>query len=289
MKKTVALIVHVLVILLTSFSFVVSTYIAAAHSAGKTFDMNSNWYDMPTPIKYHWVDSGISMFLFLVLFYVSYWFFLPKYLLKKEYKSFFLRLLLIPVIYFCCFHGLQYYYETIRGLEFRAFQIHNWSTFLFNGFIYIFFATIVRVFVQWFQDAQDKLELEKQNFKSEISLLKNQLNPHFLFNTLNNIDSLIIEQSPNASPALNKLSEIMRYMVYDSEKEWVPLSDELTYIESYVELQKMRMVNANIIQYEVSGEVQNKHIAPMLFISFVENAFKHTSLKDKNNNRIHIK
>jgi two-component system, LytTR family, sensor kinase len=131
--------------------------------------------------------------------------------------------------------------------------------------------------------------LERQNFKSELSLLKNQLNPHFLFNTLNNIDSLINENSPNASLALNKLSEIMRYVVYDSEKELVPLQDEIDYIRNYIALQKLRMANEDIIKFSIKGDLSNKQIAPMLFIPFVENAFKHSSLKNKSENIIEIK
>jgi LytS/YehU family sensor histidine kinase len=155
---------------------------------------------------------------------------------------------------------------------------------LFIGLV----GTSFRLLVEWINDSFNKIELEKQNFKSELSLLKNQLNPHFLFNTLNNIDALINENSPNASLALNKLSEIMRYVVYDSDKDFVELQDEINYIQNYISLQKLRIPAEDIIQFRISGNVQDKKIAPMMFIPFIENAFKHSSLKNKSVNKIEI-
>ena len=96
------------------------------------------------------------------------------------------------------------------------------------------------------------------------------------------------ENVQKASMALNKLSEIMRYMIYDSEKETVSLKEELAYIESYISLQKLRIINDNKISFNITGDINNIQIAPMLFITFVENAFKHSSLK-KTDNSIVIK
>lgn len=177
----------------------------------------------------------------------------------------------------------------IFNIRFYVFQTQRWAGISVYAFLLGMLGTFFRLFIQWFNDSFEKIELEKQNFKSELALLKNQLNPHFLFNTLNNIDALINQQSPNASLALNKLSQIMRYVVYDSEKEWVSLSDEINYIQNYISLLKLRISNPNIIDFTVTGSINHQQIAPMLFIAFVENTFKHSSLKDKPNNKIEIK
>lgn len=172
--------------------------------------------------------------------------------------------------------------------DFKTIDTANYpSSFLF----YLFFAFIgglFSVFFKWIAQNKQRDNLEKQNLKSVLTLLKYQINPHFLFNTLNNVDSLIHEDVQKASTALNKLSEIMRYMIYDSEKETVSLKDELAYIESYISLQKLRILNENKISFNITGDISNIKIAPMLFISFVENAFKHSSLKTPDN-RIIIK
>ena len=123
-------------------------------------------------------------------------------------------------------------------------------------------------------------KLSKQNLQSELALLKYQINPHFLFNTLNNIDSLIRSNAEKASTTLVKLSEILRYMIYDTNFEKVPLSNEIKHIESFIDLQKMQFSNKELAIFTIIGNPDNILIAPMLFIPFIENAFKHCT--DKN-------
>ena len=161
--------------------------------------------------------------------------------------------------------------------------------YLISFLFYMFFAftgSLFRIFFKWIEQNRQKDNLEKQNLKSELALLKYQINPHFLFNTLNNVDALIHESGEKASLALNKLSEIMRYMIYDSEKEKVLLTDEIKYIKSYISLQKLRIADEDKISFDISGNIDNIQIAPMLFITFIENAFKHSSLKKTENNII---
>ena len=103
----------------------------------------------------------------------------------------------------------------------------------------------------------------------------NQLNPHFLFNTIPNIDVLIELDGPKASLYLNKLSAIMRFMLYETKVEKIPLSKELEYIEKYIELQKIRSINPGYVNFSVQGDPASWQISPMIFIPFIENAFKH--------------
>jgi LytS/YehU family sensor histidine kinase len=112
---------------------------------------------------------------------------------------------------------------------------------------------------------------------SELALLRSQVNPHFLFNTLNNIYSLVCKKSPDAPEAIMKLSSIMRYMLYDTNTDVVLLEKEIEYLGSFIELQKLRIRHTDFVELRIEGEVGNKTIAPMLLIPFVENAFKHGS------------
>ncbi|MEJ2596152.1 MAG: histidine kinase, partial [bacterium] len=107
------------------------------------------------------------------------------------------------------------------------------------------------------------------------ALLRTQLNPHFLFNTLNNIDSLILTNPNKASDAIIKLSDIMRFMLYDTSTDQVSLEKEINYLESYISLQQMRLKDPSFVRFNKEGSCMGKTIAPMLFIPFVENAFKH--------------
>lgn len=131
----------------------------------------------------------------------------------------------------------------------------------------------------WFHRMRKQKELEKQNLQSELKLLKNQLNPHFLFNTLNNIDSLIHSNPTRASEALVQMSEMMRYMIYETNAPEVNLTQELTYIENYLELQRLQYDNPDLVAYSVEGNPEGIHMAPMLFIPFIENTFKHCTDK----------
>ena len=140
-------------------------------------------------------------------------------------------------------------------------------------------ALVLKGFQKWYEELKLKEELMEKNHRMELALVKSQLDPHFLFNTINNIDVLISKNPTEASRYLNKLSDIMRFMLYETKSDEIPLSKELEYIEKYIQLQKIRTANNNYVNYTVSGNVKTKKVAPMIFIPFIENAFKHSSNK----------
>ena len=123
-------------------------------------------------------------------------------------------------------------------------------------------------------------EVNIRRIESENALLKSQLNPHFLYNTLNNIDALIWLNQENASNAVVKLSSLMRYMTYQGNLRYVPLHDEAVHLKEYIELQQLRLQHPEAVQLTI--DIRNEHllIAPMLLMPFIENIFKHTSSKD---------
>lgn len=138
-----------------------------------------------------------------------------------------------------------------------------------------------RAILEYFNEKDKQKELEKKNLQSELNLLRSQINPHFLFNTLNNIDALVRKNPEQASELLIKLSVQMRYMLYDSNTEKISLNSELEFIKDYISLQKLRIRNQNAVVLNLNGEFKDKDIAPMLFISFIENAFKHCGNKEQ--------
>lgn len=224
------------------------------------------------------LDSLLSIGSFFALTYFAYFIFLPQYLITGQPRRFVFRSLLLWAAFLSTYFGLQWMLIGPLGLNLKLFPAGPWEVVVFMSLFAIVLGSLFRILTQWFKDAYEKAELERQGLKSELALLKHQLNPHFLFNSLNNIDALIHTQSPKASTALNKLSEMMRYVVYDSEREMVPLEEEIAYIENYIDLQKLRLREPENIHFEVQGIVGGQSVAPMLFISFIENAFKHSSL-----------
>lgn len=158
-------------------------------------------------------------------------------------------------------------------------QITILGLFAFLALINGLLGTIIRGFITWYSEIRIKDMLEKKNLQTELSLLKARLDPHFLFNTLNNIDVLIEEDAKAASLYLQKLSDIMRFVLYEAPLERIELSQELDYIEKYIGLQKIRTLNEQYVQLSITGYADNGQIAPMLFVPFIENAFKHVTNK----------
>jgi len=142
--------------------------------------------------------------------------------------------------------------------------------------IHLSIAVVMRGFVGWYGDLAIKEELTRRTHEMELALVRSRLDPHFLFNTLNNIDILIARDPASASDYLNKLSGILRYVLYDTRGGEIALTDELAYIEKYVALEQIRARSPRYAAHEVVGDPSGLSVAPMTFIPFIENAFKHT-------------
>jgi two-component system, LytTR family, sensor kinase len=137
--------------------------------------------------------------------------------------------------------------------------------------------SLVRGFENWTDSLKHKAEIENRHLRTENELLKSQISPHFLFNTLNNIDSFIAQEPQKASETLISLSQILRYIIYETKTELVPLANEIECIRNYIHLQRIRLTNedaVNVSLPEVSG---NSTIAPLILLPFIENAFKHAT------------
>jgi sensor histidine kinase YesM len=140
--------------------------------------------------------------------------------------------------------------------------------------------SILLFFTAWFASLAMRInhrfkQLQQDKVNAELSYLKAQINPHFLFNTLNSIYSLAIVHSDKTAESIVKLSGMMRYVISETSKKFVPLEKEMNYIDSYINLQKIRLGETAIVNYAFSGQVSGKTIAPLVLIPFIENAFKH--------------
>lgn len=135
--------------------------------------------------------------------------------------------------------------------------------------------TCIAVIQRWLKTEETRKETESQKLSTELSFLKSQINPHFFFNTLNNIYSLAIVRSDKTAPAVMKLSSIMRYILTETTQNLVPLQNEVDFIHNYIELQQVRLTEKTKVIFQSEGQIENKLVAPLIFIPFVENAFKY--------------
>jgi sensor histidine kinase YesM len=242
---------------------------------------------------FHFARPFMFLIAFIVIpgmfaFYSFYTFLYSKYFLSKKILKLFIFGIITSIVsaLIGAFNiTMISLYNHIAGLfndgYTSAIQIIIVISFvsLLNGII----GLVMRGFISSYDDIKLKEDLNKKNYDMELALIKNQINPHFLFNTINNIDVLIQKDAIKASEYLNKLSDIMRFMLYETKANKIELSKELTYIEKYIELQKIRSSNPTYVNYLLEGNTNNLLIEPMLFIPFIENAFKHTENKSLEN------
>ncbi len=222
-------------------------------------------------------------------FYTSYNFLFTKYLQKKRIGALLIFGLLSSLVA-AIIAGVSLSALIAPNIMFAdGFTSANAEIFVMSliAFIHGVVALVMKGFISWYDDIKLKQDLNRKNYEMELSLVKSQIDPHFLFNTLNNIDVLITKDPARASDYLNKLSDIMRFMLYETKTEKIPLKKELGYIEKFIELQKIRTANQNYVKFYSLNDTNNLMIAPMILIPFVENAFKHAENK-KIENAINI-
>jgi len=213
-------------------------------------------------------------------------FVIPRYLVKGKY-IFSAALVLLACVLTAMLSNLIYLglvnkvnHFLFPGIEFEDIHPHG-SYFvtllagLRGGLTVGGMGAAIKLMKYFYFKEQRNLQLQKENMESQLQVLKAQIHPHFLFNTMNNIYSYTQNTSPEASRLVMGLSDILRYMLYDCNDNKVDLSKELQYLQNYIDLQKIRFSDKAYIDYKVDGKVLNQQIVPLLLIAFIENAFKH--------------
>jgi LytS/YehU family sensor histidine kinase len=205
---------------------------------------------------------------------------IEPYLLKGKILPF----IIIFIITILTLMGISYLLNLYVIPETMLNQLGNkdyqWFESLLSTINVIAAPALVKIIKEYFSTRTKQIELELNSTSQELKMLKTQVNPHFLFNTLNNIDQLTHIDPPKASEAIIKLSSIMRFMLSTSNKEQISIQEEIEYLSSYIDLIKLRLPSDNSLDFNVKCKDYTIKIAPLLFIPFIENAYKHG---EKNN------
>ncbi len=209
--------------------------------------------------------------IYILFFYFNAVYLLPRFIFKGRYKQYIsfivaIFLFILLITWFLFFSMMSQDHFNIRG------------HILFNFFFFLFILGGSLAYGMIKERAKEERlasEKENENLKTELSLLRSQASPHFMFNVLNNMVALARKKSDLLEPSLMKFSSLMRYMLYDADEATVPLEKEMEYLQSYIDLQRQRF--GSNVQVNVSLQKPDKHyeLEPMLLIPFVENAFKH--------------
>ncbi|UFH57632.1 sensor histidine kinase [Spirosoma sp. KNUC1025] len=215
----------------------------------------------------------------VIIFYANYRYLIPALLARMKIARFLivngLLILGLVTLGISAYHGLRSWY---LGAELDHFPLSYEEQFILRSFELLLFVTlacIVRFAVDWFSFQQKTRELENTQLKTELSFLRSQLNPHFLFNTLNALYGLAIKQSTETSAGIMQLSQLMRYMLYETNEEQVPLVKEVEMIEHFLALQQLRLPLDFPLHFTVQGEIEAVFLEPLLLMPIVENVFKH--------------
>jgi two-component system LytT family sensor kinase len=235
------------------------------------------------------VKLGYFAIINLSIFYINYTLLIPILVeQKKKYGLYivaiFLLIALMVVIktILASLNGdffLTYFSRNSGKLEYYELTKYVVLAIFVSGF-FVVVSALLKFAIDWFGTERVQRDLLSEKRDMELAFLKSQLNPHFLFNSLNNIYSLAYQKSDKTADAILKLSEIMRYMIYESNDSWVSLSKEIAYVQSYIELQKLRFKDGAAVEFTVNGEIDDQPVVPLILISFVENAFKHGVAND---------
>jgi two-component system LytT family sensor kinase len=215
----------------------------------------------------------ISLTFYLLVVYINLGYLVPKFLNQKNFMTYVLLLLAMVAVFTPI--KVLLLYITHDEVDPREFLVMNQHTIFLLLFVVAGGSTVIKIISDWQRHQRDRKELETQRMQSEIKFLKSQINPHFLFNTLNSLYALTLKKSDKAPEIVIKLSEMMRYMLYESNERRVPLQKEVNYIQNYLALEALRQSGQADIVFNVEGQITDQTIAPLIFIPFLENSFKH--------------
>jgi hypothetical protein len=258
-----------------------TTYFAAWHLVFWVLSVFVLMLVFNTSGKLQWIDVvyvAVFHLSLAPLFYLNVMVMMPRLFQAGKYLWFFLAATLATLL-FTFFSELLF--SRFADYVFPGFyfvsDISLRDNVLVHGF-YLAASSMMVLSGSWFREARQKqqiITLEKEKIKTELQMLKNQVNPHFFFNTLQSLYALALKKSDELPGMILKLSDLMRYVIYEADTEKIQIQKEIIFLENYLELQKLRLTKDADVKFEVDGTDNEVEIIPLLLIHFVENCFKH--------------
>ena len=213
---------------------------------------------------------------FALAVYFNLYLLIPRFLKNKNYIFYTFWLIILLAISAIL---IQLIFAYLSGTRSLSDQFQNlFSTHFFTALFYVGITSLFKFVKDWLKLQEIKLkiiQIEREKLEAELNTLKSQLNPHFLFNSLNNIYSLSLVNSPRTPEIILKLSDLMRHVLYESRENFISVKEELNFLSNFIELQKIRLNNEIEIQFSIEGEVPDTKVIPLIFEPFIDNAFKH--------------
>jgi len=220
------------------------------------------------------LKNGVNICFFITMSYLNIVYLIPELLSKNKTIFYVLSLIGLAIALTPIKLALFYIIYTSEPLS-QSYFLDNYHLPFVELILVGVASSIYKLFTDILYHQGRTQELERQNLSSELKFLKTQIDPHFFFNTLNSLYALTLKKSDDAPSTVLKLSNMMRYMLYECNDKTVPLEKEIQYIQNYIDLESIRTTHSNEINLTIEGKAENKQIMPLLFSPFVENSFKH--------------
>ncbi len=231
--------------------------------------------------------SFVTTSFYIGIIYINYEILLPRLVASKKLLIYLLSLLLAALLLTPLKSLLIYLSYKLLDPEKNIVVddlVLNFAALVIIGLL----SSVVKIISDWLSQQRTVSDLRTQTVSSELKFLKSQINPHFLFNTLNNLYALTLKKSNDAPEVVIKLSDMMRYMLYECNEPKVPLQKEIDYIHNYISLESLRQSKEVDIDFKMDGDPGQLEVAPLLFVPFLENAFKHGLKDDITKGYLHI-
>jgi sensor histidine kinase YesM len=219
-------------------------------------------------------NEFINITCYIIVVYINLLYLFPTYLKRDQYWRYLLLLIAVSFVFTPLKLVLKYFlFAGIEGMQ--EDLLSNINAYFFSTFMVAGLSTVGKIMVDWVVENRKKVTAANESMQSELRFLKSQINPHFLFNTLNSLYALTLKKDDKAPDIVIKLSEMMRYMLYECNEPRVPLRKEINYLKNYLDLERLRQREGIDIQLQVTGNVADQMVAPLMLIPFLENSFKH--------------
>ncbi len=243
------------------------------------------WGGLHNDYLYSLKTTAIGFPIHMALCYFNIYYLMPKFIYRRKYFLFLILLLTSLFVSLLIKYNLTYYLISHNVWPEGSIVINkitfSYALDMMMGELYVVtFVSAIIITMDWIKEHKRLTDLEKIQLETELLFLRTQISPHFFFNTLNNIYSLALEKSTKTPEVILKLSELMRYLLYETKIKRKSLEEEIICIQNYLDLERLRYGDKLEIEMNITGDIKNKKIAPILLLSFIENAIKHGANKN---------
>ncbi len=261
-RQTIALRYHVL-FWLSYFTFNVVRW--GSYFSDYMYSLKSNLVEFP---------------IHIIIVYFNVYYLIPKFILRKKYWKYIGSIMIILVLVYIVRTGLIYFLvsKTLSpelGRPVKFLDINHFIVVALGELYAVTFVTAIKLLVDWTIEKRRNEDLAKLQMSTELKYLRTQIQPHFFFNTLNNLYALTLKKSDNAPRLVLKLSDIMQYVLYEVVSSKANLLQEINHINNFIDIERMRFKDRIEFDMDITGEIDGLQVPPLLFLSFVENCFKH--------------